>query len=107
MVVLSTTAAREIRRLQSLRGQADSVLRLRVASGGCAAWHYVLEWVAAAAPDDCIYLSEGMQIVVDPGSDRHIQALRLDYAEDLMGGGFRFENPQATTTCSCGNSFSR
>ncbi len=105
-IALSSTAAREIRRLQTLRGQPDSYLRLRVAPGGCADLHYVLELAIAPADGDCVYESEAVGIVVDAASDRQLRGLRLDYAEDLMGGGFRFQNPQATATCSCGHSFS-
>jgi len=105
VVALSPTAAREIRRLQALRGQPESCLRLRAAPGGCADWHYVFELVAAPEPGDRTYSSEGVAIAVEAASEPYLRGLRLDYAEDLMGGGFRFQNPAAIATCSCGHSF--
>ncbi len=105
MITLTSPAAREIRRLQTLRGPSQRYVRLGVAAGGCAAWHYVLELVAAPVAGDRTVDSEGIQIAIATESVPYLQGLRLDYAEDLMGGGFRFQNPQAVSTCSCGHSF--
>ena len=57
-------------------------------------------------PEDQIYDFEGIQMVVDRQSLSYIDGLTLDYSEDLMGGGFRFHNPNALQSCGCGHSFS-
>jgi iron-sulfur cluster assembly protein len=54
---------------------------------------------------DYLYQIEGISVLIDKSSLPYLEELRLDYAEDLMGGGFRFSNPQVATTCSCGLSF--
>ncbi|AFZ00555.1 HesB/IscA family protein [Calothrix sp. PCC 6303] len=53
-----------------------------------------------------IFAANGIKIISDPETCKYIHDLTIDYSEDLMGGGFRFNNPQATATCGCGNSFS-
>jgi iron-sulfur cluster assembly accessory protein len=60
----------------------------------------------AMRPDDQLFNCDGVQVVVDAQSISAIAGLTLDYSEDLMGGGFRFHNPNALQTCGCGNSFS-
>jgi iron-sulfur cluster assembly accessory protein len=56
-------------------------------------------------PNDIVYESEGIKLVVDSQQLNYLDGLTLDYSEDLMGGGFRFHNPNASQNCSCGNSF--
>jgi iron-sulfur cluster assembly accessory protein len=106
MIVLSQSAAHEIRRLQETCNTPDSQLRLSVKAGGCADFYYILGFADAVTSSDRRYESTGIEIIVDPESDRYLSDLKLDYSQDLMGGGFRFHNPQALKTCSCGNSFS-
>jgi iron-sulfur cluster assembly protein len=106
MIVLSQAAANEIRRLQATCDRPDGQLRLSVKAGGCAEFYYGLEFVETVAASDRRYESEGIAIIIDEESDRYLSELKLDYSQDLMGGGFRFHNPKAAKTCSCGNSFS-
>ncbi|MEM9538394.1 MAG: iron-sulfur cluster assembly accessory protein [Cyanobacteria bacterium P01_E01_bin.42] len=105
MIVLTQAAAREIRRLQETCDQPDGQLRLSAKAGGCAGFFYGLEFAETVETRDRRYESEGIAIVVDVESDRVLNGLQLDYSQDLMGGGFRFHNPNAVKTCSCGNSF--
>ncbi|MGK7928391.1 MAG: HesB/IscA family protein [Spirulina sp.] len=105
MIVLSQAAAHEIRRLQATCDNPDGQLRLRVKAGGCAEFYYGLEFAEVVEKSDRRYESEGISIIVDEDSDRYLNGLKLDYSQDLMGGGFRFHNPNALKTCSCGNSF--
>jgi iron-sulfur cluster assembly protein len=106
MIHLSKSAASEIQRLQSKRQNMGTKLRLGVQTGGCADFFYTLDFDTTVKPEDQIYDQNGIQVVVDPQSLSYISDLTLDYSEDLMGGGFRFHNPQASASCSCGNSFS-
>ena len=105
MIYLSKTAANEIKRLQKSRGESNCYFRLGVKSGGCSGFFYTVDLVETSLSGDRITESEGIEILVDQTSLPYLQNLKLDYAEDLMGGGFRFSNPNATNPCSCGLSF--
>jgi iron-sulfur cluster assembly protein len=105
-IQISSTAAREIERLKFSRQQTDCYLRLGVKHGGCSGLSYIL---ALESEFDLhttsSYQSQGIEIVIDRRDESLLQDLNLDYSEDLMGGAFRFQNPKATATCSCGQSF--
>ncbi|NJM71931.1 MAG: iron-sulfur cluster assembly accessory protein [Scytonema sp. RU_4_4] len=114
MIQLSKSAANEIRRLKS-KQQQNVLFRLAVKPGGCSGWYYDMSFDEAVRVDDAerpsqrderFFECSGIQIVIDAESLKYVNDLTLDYSEDLMGGGFRFYNPQANATCGCGNSFS-
>ena len=105
MIHLSPTAINENGRLKS-KQPSNILLRLRVKSGGCADLLYDLTFDTTAQSQDQVLELPDICLVIDPESLNYINGLSLDYSEDLMGGGFRFHNPQAISTCSCGNSFS-
>jgi iron-sulfur cluster assembly protein len=105
-IQLSPAAAQEIKRLQSSRQKIDSYLRLGVKQGGCSGFFYTLDLEKDLDLDtESSYQSNGIKIIVDRQNEPLLQDLNLDYSEDLMGGAFRFRNPKAATTCSCGQSF--
>lgn len=110
MIFVSQTAAKEIKRIQLSRQQPDSQLRLSVKSGGCSGLFYVLNLeyqpnLEQTSQADHIYQSNGIEVIVDQETFFYVQGLQLDYSEDLMGGGFRFQNPNAVNNCGCGLSF--
>ncbi|MDB9307388.1 iron-sulfur cluster assembly accessory protein [Aphanizomenon sp. CS-733/32] len=105
MIHFSPTAINEIGRLKSQQ-PSDTLFRLRVKSGGCADLFYDLAFDATVQPQDQVLEFHDIPVIIDPESLNYINGLSIDYSEDLMGGGFRFHNPQATSICSCGNSFS-
>lgn len=109
MIQLSQAALAEVKRLQrrSADGNSsDMILRLGVQAGGCSDFYYTLEFATAPAADDRLWhCGNGLQVAVDVHSLRYLEGLTLDYSEDLMGGGFRFDNPNAEQHCGCGNSF--
>jgi len=104
MIDLSPAAISEIERLKSKQPH-DTLFRLTVKAGGCSGWFYDLSFDTRTKVGDQVFHVHGIQAVIDAESLNYIQGLRVDYSEDLMGGGFRFHNPQSITTCSCGNSF--
>lgn len=106
MIYLSEIALKEIKRLQSSRQKENSFFRLSVQQGGCADLFYILEFDPNLKDNDHQFEYQDLSIIVDPQSYHHLQDLKLDFSEDLMGGGFRFHNPNAVKTCSCGQSFS-
>ncbi|MGB0564640.1 MAG: HesB/IscA family protein [Spirulinaceae cyanobacterium] len=107
MIHLSPAAAQEIRRLQAATHRSAHYLQLSIAPGGCADWAYQLGFVGAEQVDVASLQTtdQGLKVAIAPEHLSHLENLTLDYAEDLMGGSFRFENPNATETCSCGHSF--
>ena len=107
MIDISQAAAKEIERLKSKRSQSELLFRLSVKQGGCSGLFYDLSFAQIQEAEDVICESQGIKIVIDARSLEYVKELKLDYSEDLMGGGFRFQNPQAVSSCSCGNSFSQ
>ena len=106
MIHLSKTAATEVKRLRSKHSHPDALLHLGVESSGCSGLSYTMGFDDTIAPEATVCESEGIQIAIDPQQSKYLNELTLDYSEDLMGGGFRFHNPNAAKSCSCGNSFS-
>lgn len=105
MIYLTQTAAKEIKRLQQNRAKPSRYFRLGVKPGGCSELFYTLDLSDTLFPGDRLTESEGIEILVDEASIPYVENLKLDYAEDLMGGGFRFSNPNTSDPCSCGMSF--
>ncbi|MFB2967822.1 HesB/IscA family protein [Aerosakkonema sp. BLCC-F183] len=106
MINISKAAASEVKRLKSKLKKPNALFRLKINAGGCAGLLYAMEFDDAIAPDDIIYDCNGLQVIIPADNCQYVEGLTLDYSEDLMGGGFRFHNPNATQTCGCGNSFS-
>ncbi|PSF36846.1 iron-sulfur cluster assembly accessory protein [Aphanothece hegewaldii CCALA 016] len=105
MIELTPAAVKEIKRLQKSRQQLNTYLRIGIKTGGCSGLYYDLEFTQQPESSDRLEKSQDINIVIDLSCDPYLQNLKLDYAEDLMGGGFRFHNPQASATCGCGLSF--
>jgi len=105
MIHLTTAACQEIDRLRRRQNQPDAVCRLDLQPSSCAQWAYTLSLESVASTEDDVYDFGTVQLAV--GRDRltHIQGLKIDFAEDLMGGAFRFDNPRATESCRCGAAF--
>ena len=106
MIQLSQAAAQEIQRIQAKSTNPNALLRLVALAGGCADLYYSLSLSAQPETGDQVLACQGIQIAVAAQSWPDLDGLHLDYSEDLMGGGFRFNNPNATSICGCGNSFS-
>jgi iron-sulfur cluster assembly protein len=106
MIHLSPAATTEVLRLRSRTPNSNAMLRIGVIPGGCLEWSYLLSLTTAATPQDQVYQADGLEIAIAIEATAYINGLTLDYSEDLMGGGFRFTNPNATQSCNCGNSFS-
>lgn len=106
MVHLSQAAIEEVNRMKAKHISRNVRFRLGVQPGGCADYYYTLGLDEALAPDDRVLTYGELQLVIDIQSWKYLDGLTLDYTEDLMGGGFRFHNPNAAKSCGCGNSFS-
>ncbi|MBR8827643.1 MAG: iron-sulfur cluster assembly accessory protein [Gomphosphaeria aponina SAG 52.96 = DSM 107014] len=105
MIQVSEAAAKEIKRLQSSRNQENSILQIGVKTGGCSGLVYTLELKENLESEGRDYQINDISIKLDAASSDSIKGLKIDYSEDLMGGSFRFQNPNASSVCSCGQSF--
>ncbi len=106
MIQLSPAATDEIHRLRARTSLPEARFRLSVQPGGCLDYYYHLSFDAAVSSDDVILNLNGIEAVIDQPSLALLSDLTIDYSEDLMGGSFRFYNPNAGENCGCGNSFS-
>lgn len=104
MIQLSPAAASEIRRLK-LKQSKNVLFRLTIKPGGCSGLFYDLSFDETVNVGDRTFDLNGIPSVIDAESVKYINDLTVDYSEDLMGGGFRFQNSQAIAICGCGNSF--
>eukprot|EP00270_Netrium_digitus_P010027 TRINITY_DN307_c0_g1_i6.p1 TRINITY_DN307_c0_g1~~TRINITY_DN307_c0_g1_i6.p1 ORF type:complete len:262 (+),score=74.94 TRINITY_DN307_c0_g1_i6:100-786(+) len=105
-ITLSENALKHLRKLRGEQ-QRDLLLRLGVRQGGCSGFSYVMEFEERAnvRADDSVIECEGFAMVCDPKSLLYLYGMRLDYSDALIGGGFSFTNPNATSSCGCGKSF--
>ena len=106
MINLSDTATKEIKRLLSQEKKEDWGLRVGVVGGGCSGLSYTLAFDETPNKDDSVLDVNGVKVFVDPKSYLFLNGMTLDYSTELLTGGFKFVNPNATKTCSCGSSFS-
>ena len=106
MVKITRAAIAEIERLKLSR-HPDINLRLTVKAGGCLDFFYELEFESESelASGDRLIEVNDVKLAIDAETWKYVESLKLDYAEDLMGGGFRFHNSRAKKTCGCGISF--
>ena len=105
LVSVTANAAEKVRELLSLEADpSQSALRLAVRSGCCSGYQYALGFDRARSDDHAI-ASEGVTILVDPQSAPLVRGSRIDFVLDLRHSGFKVENPNASSTCRCGESF--
>ena len=98
-------AARKVRELMSAEGNDALKLRVFVAGGGCSGFSYGFTFDEEVAEDDSVVEREGVTLLVDPLSYQYLMGSEIDYVEDLQGAQFVVSNPNAQSTCGCGNSF--
>lgn len=106
LVKVTDSAAQKVASLLTKQGRPGGVLRIAVIGGGCSGLQYKMDLQDGPANRDILVESNGVKVVVDPKSALYVTGSELDYLEALQGGGFKVKNPNAATTCSCGESFS-
>lgn len=106
LIKLTDNAARKVTALLTKQGRPAGVLRVAIIGGGCSGLQYKMDLQDAPANRDFLVESAGVRVVVDPKSALYVTGSELDYLEALQDGGFKVKNPNAATTCSCGESFS-
>jgi iron-sulfur cluster assembly protein len=107
-VLLSEVAAKEIQSIiKDQELDAEKVrLRVGVKGGGCSGFSYVLDLTESQKDSDEVFEQHGIKIICDPKSLLYLNGTTIDFRDELMGRGFVFSNPNATTSCGCGSSFS-
>lgn len=106
LIRLTPSAAKKVASLLSKQGRSNGVLRVAVMGGGCSGLQYKMDLQDGPASRDILVESCGVRVVVDPKSALYVTGSELDYIDALQDGGFKVKNPNAATTCSCGESFS-
>lgn len=106
LIKVTPTAARKVTSLLQKQGRQSGVLRVAVVGGGCSGLQYKMDLQDGPANRDILVETGGIKVVVDPKSALYVTGSELDYVEALQGGGFKVNNPNAASSCSCGESFS-
>ena len=105
LIKVTPSAAAKVSTLLAKQGRPAGVLRVSVIGGGCSGLQYKMDLQDAPANRDILVETGGVRVVVDPKSALYVTGSELDYL-DALEGGFKVKNPNAATTCSCGESFS-
>jgi iron-sulfur cluster assembly accessory protein len=105
LIKLTASAAAKVGSLLTRQGRPSGVLRVAVVGGGCSGLQYKMDLQDGPANRDILVETSGVKVVVDPKSALYVTGSELDYLEALEGG-FKVKNPNAATSCSCGESFS-
>ncbi len=106
MIEVTTEAAQRIKALLSEDGKAETHgLRMKVVGGGCSGLQYQLSFDDVVREVDTEIEVEGVRVIVDEKSALYLVGTRLDFVDTLQESGFKIENPNATNTCGCGDSF--
>jgi iron-sulfur cluster assembly protein len=105
LIEVTPEALEELRRLQTEAAEEVEGIRLGVKGGGCSGFSYLLEF-SRQRENDRILDIEGVRFLMDPKSAIYLKGIVLDYKKGLKGRGFVFQNPNASSTCGCGESFS-
>jgi iron-sulfur cluster insertion protein len=105
-LVFTDSAADKVRQLVDEEGNPDLKLRVFVQGGGCSGFQYGFTFDEVVNEDDTPMSKNGVTLLIDAMSLQYLMGAEIDYKEDLQGAQFVIKNPNATTTCGCGSSFS-
>ena len=104
--LISVTASAGIKITELLRREdKGTYLRIKISGGGCNGLSYKMKFVDQAKDNDILVESSGQSVLVDSKTALYLRGTTLDYSNKLVGGGFKFSNPNAKASCSCGESF--
>jgi iron-sulfur cluster insertion protein len=105
-ILFTDSAAAKVADLIAEEGNPDLKLRVFVQGGGCSGFQYAFEIDALTTQEDVLIEEEGAKVLVDKISLDYLKGARLDFVDELIGQSFKIENPNATSSCGCGTSFS-
>jgi iron-sulfur cluster insertion protein len=105
-LVFTSAAAKKVAELIAEEGNPDLMLRIYVQGGGCSGFQYGFTFDESVNEGDERVVTDGVTLLIDPMSIQYLMGAEVDYSEGLQGAQFVIRNPNATTTCGCGSSFS-
>lgn len=105
-LLFTDSAAAKVRELIEEEGNSALKLRVFVTGGGCSGFQYGFTFDEEVADDDTVLEKAGVTLLIDPMSFQYLSGAEIDYSEGLEGAQFVIKNPNATSTCGCGSSFS-
>ena len=105
-VTITASAAKRLSLLMAQDARDDLMLRIAVSGGGCSGFQYGFSLDDARQADDVVFQRDGVKVVIDSVSLDLLHGAEIDFVEDLVGSSFQVRNPNATSSCGCGNSFS-
>ncbi len=105
-ISISASAVNRVKQMLSEEGNSSKLLRVYISGGGCSGFQYGFSFEDSAAEDDIQTETDGVKVIVDPMSFQYLMGSEIGYIEDLSGSRFSIDNPNASTTCGCGSSFS-
>jgi iron-sulfur cluster insertion protein len=106
VLVFTDNAANKVSQLIAEEGNNDLKLRVFVSGGGCSGFQYGFTFDEVTNEDDTAMVKNGVTLLIDPMSYQYLAGAEIDYQEGLEGAQFVIKNPNATSTCGCGSSFS-
>jgi len=105
LISLTSRASDKLKEIIAGQQQRDLALRVYVTPGGCSGFSYGMTFAESVEEGDSVVDHEGVRVVVDPMSAMYLKGAEIDFVDALMGGGFALRNPNAVSTCGCGQSF--
>lgn len=107
-VILTELAAKEVRTIVAAQELDTDKVRLRIGvkGGGCSGFSYLLDLTESQKDSDEVFEQHGIKMIIDPKSLLYLSGVVVDFKDEIMGRGFVFSNPNASSSCGCGSSFS-
>ena len=105
-VELTPAAAARVATLAEMEGNPKLMLRVGVLGGGCSGFQYEIGFAEQVDAEDQVFETDGIKMVVDETSLPFLEGAKVDFVQELIGASFRIENPNASSNCGCGSSFS-
>ena len=105
LITLTPRASDKLKEILAAQQQRDLALRVYVTPGGCSGFSYGMTFAESVEDGDSVVEHDGVRVVVDPMSAMYLKGSEIDFVDALMGGGFALRNPNAVSSCGCGQSF--
>jgi len=105
MINITDTAAAKVHGLLQAQEKPSAMLRVFVSGGGCSGFQYGMTLEEEPMEGDQQFSVNGVGVIVDPRSAQYLEGANIDFVDNMMGGGFKIDNPNAASSCGCGTSF--
>ncbi|MDA3129690.1 HesB/IscA family protein [Aliibacillus thermotolerans] len=105
MITVTEAAAAQVKEMMKQEGDDTLLFRVGVTGGGCSGLSYNLGFATEVEEDDTVEEQHGIKVVIDDESAPLLKGVTIDYKQNMMGGGFTIDNPNALVSCGCGSSF--